>query len=139
MALNKIYASTERLHREREVGADVQPGTPVLVEGRPAVTLTASGGSSVTDTTNLPDGLVSVTYENGGIGNLEDYATVAFDGTFQFEVTGALTTTESDVEVFITSAGALTLTEGSNEHFGWTDYPRDYTKVAGVAPVRIGA
>lgn len=140
MALNKIFASTQSLHRERPVTAGTQPGIPVLSGARPAVTLTAAGGSTKTQTTGLPLGMSSVTFTNGGVGNLADNATLAFDGTFEFAVTGAsATTTASDVEVFITSGGVLTLTSSGNTHYGWTDYPRDYRKEASRAPVRIGA
>ena len=34
---------------------------------------------------------------------------------------------------------ALSLTEGTNTLYGVTDYPTDYRKEAGRAPVRIGA
>lgn len=140
MALNKIFASTQRLHRERPVPANTQPGTPLIVGGRPVVTLTAAGDATKTQTTGLPAGLTSITYENGGVSNLADHASVAYDGTFEFAVTGALTTTESDVEVFLINDGTLSLTNsGDDTHYGWTDYPRDYRKVAGRAPVRIGA
>lgn len=136
MALNKIFASTERLHRERPVPTGTQPGTPLLVNGKPVVTLTARGDATRTET--LADGTV-VTYANGGVGNLPGSASVAVDGTWEFAVNGATTGTLSDVEVFITGAGALTLTSSGNTHYGWTDYPRDYTKTAGRAAVRVGA
>lgn len=138
MALNKIFASNTELHRERPVPANTQPGTPLLIEGRPAVTLTARGDATRTQTENLPAGLSSITYANGGASNLPGSASCAFDGTWEFAVTGATTSTASDVEVFITSGGTLTLTTTGNTHFGWTDYPRDYRKVAGRAAVRIG-
>jgi hypothetical protein len=138
MALNKIFQSTQALHRERPVPADTQPGTPLLSGARPAVTLTAAGGSTKTQTDGLPSGITSITYENGGASNLEDHATLAFDGTFEFAVTGATTSTLSDVAVYITSGGSLTLTASGNTLYGYTDYPRDYRKEAGRAPVKIG-
>ena len=138
MALNKIFASTQELHRARPVPSGTQPGTPLLIGTRPAVTLTARGDATRTQTTGLPAGVTSVTYENGGAGLAADEASVAFDGTWLFPVTGATTSTASEVEVFITSGGALTLTSTNNTHFGWTDYPKDYRKEAGKAPVRIG-
>lgn len=138
MALNKIFQSTEADHRERPVPANTQPGTPLLSSGRPAVTLTARGDATRTSTTDLPGGLTSITYTNGGASNEDDKASVAFDGTWEFAVTGATTGTANDVEVFITSGGTLTLTGTGNTHYGWTDYPRDYRKEAGRAAVRIG-
>lgn len=138
MALNKIFQSTEKDHRERIVPSGTLPGTPLLINGRPVVALTARGDATRTDTTSLPGGLTSITYKVGGASNLADRASVAYDGTWEFAVTGATTSTLSDVEVFITSGGVLTLTSTSNTHYGWTDYPRDYRKEAGRAPVRIG-
>jgi hypothetical protein len=146
MALNKIFQSTEALHRERLLStitapsglSTIQPGVPVLFGTRPAVSLTASGGATKTQTSPLPSGLTSITYENGGAGNAAGAATFAFDGTFEFAVATATTTTASEVEVFITAAGGLTLVSTSNTHFGWTDYPVGYRKEAGRAAVRIG-
>lgn len=139
MALNKIFASTESRHRSRTVPANTQAGTPLLVNTRPAVTLTARGDATKTQTSGLPLGITSVTYDAGAASTDPDKATVAYDGTFEFAVTGATTSTGNDVEVFITSGGTLTLTSTSNTHYGWTDYPQDYRKEAGRAAVRIGA
>lgn len=151
MAINKIYQSTEALHRDRALAsvtvpttapASIQPGTPVVFGDGPAVSLTASGNATVTQTANLPAGVSSITYANGGVGNLASPASAsfAFDGSFEFAVTGATTTTASGVAVYITASGGLTLTEGSNTLYGHTDYPnQNYTKVAGRAVVKIGA
>lgn len=150
MALNKIFASTQELHRDRALSlitapspapSDIQPGVPVVIGSRPAVSLTASGNATKTQATGLPADITSVTFKNGGVGNSADPASAsfAFDGTFEFAVTGATTSTGSEVAVYITSAGALTLTEGSNVLFGYTDYPKGYRKEAGRAPVKIGA
>lgn len=148
MAINKIYASNQELHRDVPLAdvtapaapTSVQPGVPVLVGTRPAVSLTASGNATRTQTAGLPDGITSITFANGGVGNLASpaSATFAFDGTFEFAVTGALTTTLNGVTVYITSAGALTLTAGSNTIYGSTDYPRGFRKEAGRAAVKVG-
>jgi len=148
MALNRIYAETAERVRERALSTvtapstaptTIQPGVPVAFADGGAVSLTASGNGTVTQTTTLPPGLTSITYTNGGVGNASGSASFAFDGTYEFAVTGATTSTANGVEVYITTAGALTLTASTNTHYGWTDYPRDYEKVAGRAPVRIGA
>lgn len=154
MALNKIYASNQELHRDYPLTdiivpsgtTTIQPGVPALIgsaaaTARPAVSLTASGNGTKTETIGLPAGITSVTYSNGGVGNSASpaSATFAFNGTFEFAVTGATTSTGSGVPVYITSAGALTLTVGSNTLYGHTDYPRDYRKEADRAPVKIGA
>lgn len=150
MALNKIFADTERNRRARKLSTitapssaptTIQPGVPVLVAGRPAVSLTASGNGTVTTSNPVP-GVTSITFTNGGVSLAADEATFAFDGTFEFPVTAAQTSTASDVEVFIVKAsGALTLTaDGANTaHYGWTDFPIGYRKTAARAAVRIGA
>ena len=150
MALNKIFADTERNRRARKLSlitaptpapTTIQPGTPVLMSARPAVSLTASGNGAVTTTNPVP-GVSSITFGNGGASLAADEATFAFDGTFEFAVEDATATTASDVEVFIVEAtGALTLTaDGANtSHYGWTDYPVGYRKAADRAAVRIGA
>lgn len=136
MATNKVFNGIESRNRERQVPAGTQPGTPLIINTRPAVTLTARGDA--TKTSVLPGGY-SITFGNGGAGNLPDSASVAFDGTWLFEgVTGVTTTTGQDVAVYLTSAGALTLTVGTNTLYGYTDYPRDFAKATGRAAVRIG-
>lgn len=149
MALNRVYAGTPERIRERALSTitsptvaptTIQTGVPVRFADGPAVSVTASNGASVVRTTNLPKGLTSVTYTNGGVGNAVGNATFAFDGVYEFAaVTGVTNATANNVEVFITSTGALTLTASGNTHYGWTDYPRDYYKQALIAPVRIGA
>lgn len=152
MALNKIYDSSQRLHRARLLSGisnpttpptTIQPGTPVTFGVSPAifpaVALTASGNGTKTQTTGLAAGVTSVTFGNGGIGLAAGEASFAFDGTWEFAVTGATTSTLNDVEVFIIPAsGLLTLTSTSNVHYGWTDYPPGYTKENGRAAVRVG-
>ena len=136
MAVNKIFAETQSKNREATVPAGTLPGVPLIADGRPAVTLTAE--PTATKTITRADGVV-VTYPIGGVGNAAGKATCAFDGTFEFAVTGVTTGTGNGVAVYITSGGALTLTATDNTLFGYTDYPRDYRKEAGRAPVRIGA
>lgn len=150
MALNKIFQSTQRLHRVRALTGvsnpttpptTIQPGVPVTfgAGNLPAVSLTGSGNATKTQTTNLPPNVTSLTYTNPGASLAAGEASFAFDGTFEFAVTGATTTTAQDVEVFIVPAsGALTLTSSTNVHYGWTDYPKDYVKENGRAPVRVG-
>lgn len=149
MALNKIFASTEAMHRARLVSGitfpasqtTIQPGVPVIFGTRPAVSLTADGAATRTKSNPVP-GITSVTYKNGGASLADGQASFAYDGTFEFAVTGAVTGTANDVEVFMTKAtGALTLTADGNNtiHYGWTDYPVSFRKTAGRAPVRIGA
>lgn len=150
MALNKIFQSTPARHRARALAlitnpstppTTIQPGVPVTFGAGniPAVSLTASGNGTKTQTTPVIGNVTSVTYTNGGVGLAAGEATFAFDGSFEFAVTGATTGTLNDVEVFIVPVGgALTLTSSGNVHYGWTDYPVGYTKEAGRAVVRVG-
>lgn len=144
MATNKIFAETQGRNRERLLSTvtnpttpptSILPGVPVTFADGPAVSLTASPNATRTDT--LPDGS-SITYGVGGVGNSAGAASFAFDGTWEFAVANATTTTANGVEVFITTAGGLTTTAGTNAHYGWTDYPVGYVKTAGRAAVRVG-
>jgi hypothetical protein len=136
MALNQIFAPTWSKNRARDVPVGTQAGTPLIINARPAVTITARGDATKTDT---PTGLsfTSITYKNGGVGLAPTEASVAYDGTYEFPVATVTTGTANDVEVFI-NAGALTLVSAGGVHYGWTDYPKDFRKEAGRAAVRVG-
>ncbi|MFA5387312.1 MAG: hypothetical protein WC322_02860 [Candidatus Paceibacterota bacterium] len=139
MAINKIFEGTPSKNREATVPAGTLPGVALIADGRPSMTVTAE--PTATKSQTLANGTV-ITWPIGGVGNAAGKATVVVDGTYEFAVTGALTTTGNGVEVFITLAsGALTLTDAgaTEEHYGWTDYPVGYRKEAGRAAVRIGA
>lgn len=135
MALNKVFQTDQKDHRVRVVPSGTKSGDALIIGDRPAVALTDRGDETRTETR----GGVTVTFPSGGVGLADDEASVTFSGSFEFPVTGALTSTGNDVAVYITSAGALTLTVGTNTLFGHTDYPKDYVKRAGIAVVRIGA
>lgn len=136
MARNLVFVYSKERTRERPVPANTQAGTPLLINTRPCVTITARGDA--TATTNFADGS-SATRPVGGAGNLANSATVAYDGTWEFTgITGVTTSTDSDVAVYITAGGALTTTATSNTLYGYTDYPRGYVKATGKAPIRIG-
>ena len=53
--------------------------------------------------------------EGEGVGNIDGYASINLEGAFKVEVDGALTKGQA---VYITSAGALTATAGTNAVFG---------------------
>lgn len=143
MTKNMIYKYEEKDTRVRVLASSVESGTPVLDpnDGRPAVTLTNTG-DYVSTVTNadipLGGGVTSFTYPNGGVGLVGKEATLAYNGTWELPVTGATTNTAQGADVYITSGGTLTTTEGTNTIFGVVDYPTDYHKRAGVLPVRIG-
>lgn len=145
MATNMFKKYTESLCREWPVPSGTQAGTLVVhpVSGQIGVTLTARGDS--TTAANIP-GVTGGTIPNGGAGNKANSATVAVDGSWLFEVPG---TTNGDTnpetgsagtpegtKVYRTSAGALTLTAGSNTLVGVID---DGVIVSNVAPILIGA
>lgn len=134
MALNRIYKENERNNRARVVPEGTKSGDPLLVEDRPCVALTDRGDGEQTFT----GGGVEITVPSGGVGLGDTEASLAFDGTFEFEVTGATTATAQGAVVYMTGAGALTMTEGSNTRFGTVDYPIGYFKADGRLPVRIG-
>lgn len=135
MALNKIFESTQSKHRARIVPSGTKSGAPLLLSERPAVALTDRGDATKSETVAG----VTVTWKSAGASLKADQASVAFDGTFEFAVTGATTTTANDVKVYITAANALTLTSTGNTLYGVTDYPEGFRKEAGRAAVKIGA
>lgn len=85
---------------------------------QPAVALTAEGGATATSTV----GPYSITYPAGGIGLLDNFATVAVDGSFRFAVTGASASTVTNTPVYAVLSGdavaSLTLTASTNPPFG---------------------
>jgi hypothetical protein len=143
MALNHVYRGDPRNNRERVVPEGTVSGDPLLLDDGPAVALTSRGDATKSFTT--PQGYTLSGVESGGVGNATDSATVAFDGTYEFDgvvstgTTPVPTTTAQSTAVYITSAGALTLVATDNDLFGHVDYPPDYHKVAGTLPIRIGA
>jgi len=144
MAKNLVYKYTESKTRVRTLAASVDAGTPLLdpTDQRPAVALTNSGDRTKTVTNAdipLGGGVTSITYGNGGAGLSGTETTLAYDGTWEFaSIDGVTTSTATGTLVYITSAGALTTTATGNTLYGVVDYPLDYAKATGVAPVRIG-
>ena len=143
MALNLVYRGDPRNNRERVVPSGTVSGDPLLIGTKPAVALTSRADATASFTT--PQGYTLSGVPSGGVGNATDSATVAFDGTYEFDgvvstgTTAVPTSTAQDTAVYITSAGALTLVATDNTLFGYVDYPPDYHKVAGTLPIRIGA
>lgn len=140
MALNVIFSDVESERRATTVGNDVAPGTPLIVGGRPVVTITGSGDytNGLTTTGNeVIDQMLEVGEANGGVGLADDQATVTPTGTYAFDVTGATVATVPGTAVYLTSAGALTLTEGSNTKFGIVEFFRGETSETDTA-VTIG-
>lgn len=137
MALNRIFKENERNNRARVVPSGTVSGDPLLIESRPAVALTDRGNATKVFTESGTG--LSVTAPSGGVGLDSDEASLAFDGTFRFEVTGATDGDEAQgTVVYITAANALTLTAGGNTRYGTVDKPKGWFDIAGELPVRIG-
>lgn len=145
MATNMYKKYTESKCREWPVAAGTQAGTVVIhpISEQVGVTLTARGDSTVT--AGIP-GVTGGTVPNGGAGNKSNSATVAVDGSWLLTVATVVNGdtnpetgtagTAAGTAVYRTTAGALTLTEGTNTPVGVID---DGVIVGGVAPVLIGA
>jgi hypothetical protein len=148
MSENMIFKYEEKNTRVRTLAATTLSGSPLLDpdDARPAVALTNSGDATKTVTTaDIPigGGVTTLTYPNGGVGLIGKETTLAYDGTWEFDVvssgtTPAPTSTANGTQVYITSANALTLASSGNTAYGKVDYPTEYNKVAGKLPVRIG-
>ena len=121
MAKNQVFADVESRRFVAVVGNDVAPGVPLLLGGVPVATITGSGdydGNAVSitvgsTTTTLAGG-------RGGIGLKATEATVSPTGAYGWPVTGATAASivNGVTAVYITSAGALTLTATNNTRFG---------------------
>ena len=85
---------------------------------QPGVALVSEGGATRTDTV----GPYTVTGPAGGVGLPDNYATVAVDGAFRFDVTGATSSTAVNTPVYAVlssdTVASLTTTAESNPPFG---------------------
>lgn len=143
MATNLVYRNDNKQNRVETLAATYAPGKPVVsLGGLPAVTVTGSGDytkSEVIPGVGTLSGIAA-----GGVGLEGKEVSLAFDGTWEFdkaEFGGTLPSANiaQGDKVYITSAGVLTTTEGSNTLFGYFDYPKEYDKTRGFLPIRIGA
>lgn len=142
MATNLVYRNTDAYNRVETLAATYGAGVPVLsLGGKPAVTVTASGDHTRSDSTSFPPYTISG-IPDGGAGLVGKQVTLAFDGTWEFPNsavagTTAATATQGQV-IYVTSANALTTTVGSNVRYGTVDFPPDYDKTRGFIPIKIG-
>lgn len=141
MATNLVYRNIDSLNRVETLAATYQPGKPVLsLGGQPAVTVTASGDATVTDSTSFPPYTISG-IPNGGVGLVGKQVTLAFDGTWEFlasDLTGITTSSPQGTVVYITSGGVLTNSASGNTRWGTVDFPPDYDKTRGYVPIKVG-
>ena len=136
MATNAVFPYTEKLTEIWPVSTATAPGTPLQSStGQPGVALTGSNDYTVSQVVG-PYTISGI--PRGGQSLEDDTVAVATDGTWEFTVTGAAANTVQNALVYITSAGALTLTATDNDLFGKVNYPRDYVYKTGVLPVKIG-
>jgi predicted RecA/RadA family phage recombinase len=118
MAKNNRVAWTES--HSLPVPSGIDSGEPVLVGALPGVALTTRAANG----------------DKAG-GNKDGFATVALDGVFDLEVTGALA--GAGTAVYITSGGALTATSTSNTLFGFSvpGFTADGSKGSGAGTVSV--
>lgn len=139
MATNQVFADIPSTRRVREVGSNVAPGTPLIADGRGAVTITGSGDYTRTVTV----GSISQVVTGGGVGLGDEDATLAFTGSWAFDVDGASDATAPGTPVYLDAAGALTLSadDGAGddyEPYGVVDFFRGETSATDTV-VKIGA
>jgi predicted RecA/RadA family phage recombinase len=118
MATNNRIAWTESL--SLPVPEGTVSGDPVLVGVLPGVALTD----------RAVDG-------NRAGGNDDGFATVALDGVWDLEVSGALAA--AGTQVYITSGGSLTATSSGNAPFGESvpGFTADGSKASGAGTVSV--
>lgn len=89
---------------------------------QPGVALTSEGGANRSETFG-PYTLSGI--PSGGVGLLDNFATVAVDGAFRFNVTGASASTAVNTPVYAVlssdTVASLTLTASTNPPFGKID------------------
>lgn len=122
MALNMVHKYT---HTEPQtVPNGTVSGDPIIqpVSLTPGVALTSEGGATTSEVVG-PYTISGI--PSGGIGLADNKATVATDGAFRFDVTGADDTVVDGEIVYAVMSGAavasLTLTESTNIPFGKVD------------------
>jgi hypothetical protein len=144
VSTGEAFASTDAL---REVwnlttfeNSEVAVGTALINNGRAGVAYTGSGGNTRSETIA---GMTISGIPAGGVGLGAKEVSVATDGSYEFEVTGAGPTTANGTPVYAVVASSkitsLTLTEGTNALWGVVNNPQDYVAASGVACVKIGA
>ena len=141
MATNLVFKNDNKQNRVVTLAATYGPGVPVIANGSPAVTVTGSGDYTKSEVIPGVGTLSGVAA--GGVGLAGKEVSVAFSGTWEFpvsDITGLATVAAATDggAIYITSANALTTTEGTNLKFGVVDFPKDYDKSRGLVPIRIG-
>lgn len=139
MALNVIFSDIRSERRVVPVGNNVAPGTPLILGGRPAITITGSrdyAGNAITVNGN-GESIVIAGGRGGESLPTDDSGTVTFTGTYTFPVAGATAATEYGTPVYIEADGDLTLTDTGNTKYGIVEFFRG-TESATDTAVTIG-
>lgn len=136
MAKNAVFPYSELLTEIWPVPNTTEPGTPLLsTTNQPGVALVGANGYVQSQAVG-PYTISGI--PSGGQSLKDGTVSVATDGTWEFTVAGASNSIVQNALVYITSAGAVTLTATGNTPFGKVNYPRDYVYKTGILPVKIG-
>lgn len=139
MALNVIFSDVESERRATVVGNDVAPGTPLIVGGRPVVTLTGSGDYAGNAIKLVANGVTTTLAGGRGGESLQpDQATVSPTGTYAFDVAGVTAATAPGTVVYrVTADGTLSTTSAGGVKFGVVEFFRGELSATDTA-VTIG-
>lgn len=140
MTTNMVFSDVETQRYVAEVGNNVAPGSPRILGGVPVVTITGSGdyaGNAITMTANGVT--TTLAGGRGGVGLIDNQATVSPTGAYAFAVTGA---TEANIDpgvtvIYLTSGNVPTTSGSGNTRFGVAEFFRGETSATDVV-VRIG-
>lgn len=139
VSTQEVFASTEGLRETWKVTAEVASGTALLNGTKAGVAYTASGGKTASKTV----GPYTVSGPAGGAGLEALEVSVATDGTWEFPVTGASSSTAQGTLVYaVVSSGlitSLTLTSTSDTLYGRVNLPAGKVADSAATPVKIGA
>lgn len=110
MALNSVFKTGDKISLPVPTGT--LAGAPLRIGSINCIAVTDEG--SVTVTKQLGGG-TTLTENTGGVGNEPGYASVACDGAWNVDVTGALTVGQL---VYINGSNSLTATATGNKVWG---------------------
>lgn len=118
--LNVLFSDVRSERRERKVGNNVAPGTPLISGTRPAITVTGSQDYKGNEVSASANGQTLVLSPGKGGESLAgpDYATVTFTGSYYLPVEGADASTAQGTAVYIKADKSLTLTDTGNTFYG---------------------
>lgn len=135
MATNAVFPYTESATEVWDLGKTTAPGTFVMQEGTPGVTLVGTADYSI----STKIGPLTISGIPRGGASVEGFeATVCTDGTWELTVEGADGTQAQNTPVYAKADGSLTLTATDATKVGKVNLPRDYAFKGAVLPVKIG-